>query len=198
MRYENISKLVKDCKMDYRYPHQGQFVERILWIRNHIPDGDAYDEIKIRVNEYYPYRFTVSIYDLNDAIINFCVCEGIFKDNDELFGRYNAEVYRNNVLCTLWSIICIGLIDNPLVKRNAENEYTWYSDRYRLLHLNFDSKEPNLSHITTVLLERFNIHKEDISILMDYEIFDMVNGFSIDGFNVKDIARFVVGQDRIY
>lgn len=198
MRYENISELVKDCKMDYRYHHQGEFVERILWIRNNIPDGDDYNEIKNKVNEYYSYRFTVSVYDLNDAIINFCIAEGIFKDNNELFARYNAEIYKNNILCTLWSMICISLIDNPLVKRHVEDEYIWYSDIYRIPHLEFDSKGSNLDRITTALIERFTIHKEDISILMDYHIFDRLEGFSIEGFNVKDIAKFVVGQDPIY
>lgn len=198
MRYSTINELVKNCKMDYRYDNSAEFVECILQIRRTIPEVDVFDGIKSKVNDFYPYRFTVSIYDLNDAIINFCTCEGIFRDNDKLFGRYNAGIYKNNILCTLWSLICIGLIDNPLIKRHAEDEYIWYSDRYKLIHLDFDSKEPNLSHITTALLNRFNIHKEDISILMDYGIFDSVDGFSIHGFNVKNIAGFVVGQDIIY
>lgn len=196
--FNSIHEFVELCKMDYRYDNQGEFVERILDIRRNATDGNDPRDITSHLNKYYQYRFTVSIYDLNDAIIDFCVSSGILKDNDDIFASFNAVIYKNNLLCTLWSFICFGLIDRAKIRERAESEYIWYSSRYKLLGIVADGNIDKAYEISERLIDRFTISREDISVLMDNGIFDTVDGFSIKGFNVSEIAKFVVGQDPIY
>lgn len=155
-----------------------------------------------RVVEQFGYRFNVPFATLNDEIIKYCKETGFFKKYN-MFDRYNAEYYRDSIVCVLWSTMCLRLIKNEHVFTDVYNilEYcqnsaieNFFEGSYEP-YIDLDALDP--------VMDRFNITIENLKVLYNNDIFLRYDGNNDDlnsarCCNLNLVVKYVLNQDPVF